>query len=476
MQVIKFGGTSLGAAEAFEHALTIIKNKNETTRLCVVASALSGVTNQLDAALTNAAIGGSDWQGSIEKLRCRHIGIITAYLNETEQNRLNSLLDRICFQLVQQLSGVRLLREASAKIRDSVLSKGEHLSAELVGAALRSRGQAAIVFNPVELIRTDARHGKASIDFSESARRIRSLMCELPEKTVAIVGGFIGGTNAGVTTTLGRGGSDYSAAIIASALAAERLEIWTDVDGVMNVDPQALHSAEIIKELSYSDAENLSRLGAKVLHPKTITPLIENSIPLQIRNTFKPDESGTRISSYAADTKHFDAIASQVDLSLITISGFEIDAFPGMLAEVYAFLVRNGSLVLHCETDRNSAILRLLLHTDEATLVMHGIENELVNRQPGLHSLAVERTDNLARISIVSSQLPFRHAASLIEVLEHLEERPLQVTQSNLNTFSLIVPELSVNRLIPLLHEALIADERDRESAPVGIVCARSAG
>jgi len=476
MQVIKFGGTSLGSAEAFEHALNIIQKKNETTRLCVVVSALSGVTNRLDAALANAAIGGNDWQESIEALRRRHADVITANLNESEQNRLNSFLDRICFQLIQQLSGVRLLREASAKTRDAVLSKGEYLSAELVGAALRSRGQAATSFNPLELIQTDTRHGRANVEFAESSCQIRNLLCELPKRAVAIVCGFVGGTDAGITTTLGRGGSDYSAAIVAAALNAERLEIWTDVDGVMSADPQVLHSAKTIQELSYRDAESLSRLGAKVLHPKTIAPLIEKSIPLKIRNTFKPREEGTLISNYVVDSQHLDAVTSQENLSLLTILGLDVEAFPAVLAEVYTLLERNGIPVLHCETDRNNATLRLLLHNDEAALVKRGVENEVFSRDAKRCSFAVERRNNLARISIFSSQLPFRHAASLTALLSGIDFTPLQIIQSNLNTFSLVVSESSVSEIIHLLHSALFDCEAQGKALNVADVCSRSAG
>ena len=436
MQILKFGGTSLGTVEAFEQAINIISEKNETTRLCVVVSALSGITNQLEAAITNATLGGSDWQASIEQLRRRHSDLITKSLSEIEQSRLNGYLDRSCFTLIQQLSGIRLLREASAKTRDAVLSSGEYLSAELLGAALRSRGLTATVFDPAGLIRTDTRHGRATVDFAESSHHIYNTLSELPARTIAVVGGFIGGCEDGVITTLGRGGSDYSASIIASVLGAEHLEIWTDVDGVMNADPKTLHSAKTIRELSYRDAENLSRLGAKVLHPKTIEPLLQKNIPLLVRNTFKPYEHGTRISRYIADAQQIDVITSQNDLSLLTVLGLATESFPQILAEVYTLLEKEKIPVLHCETDRNGAVLRLLLHTREATSVRRAIESDRFNSHTGSRSFEVEQTDQLSRISLFSSQLPFRHAGSLLASLERNEIRPLQIIQSNLQTFS----------------------------------------
>lgn len=475
MQVLKFGGTSVGSSKALEQVLSIVQERNETTRLCVVVSALGGVTNELDAAIADAALGGHDWQAKVEKLRRRHAEMITTYLNTAEQSWLNGLLDRICFRLIQQLSGIKLLREASAKTRDAVLTSGEYLSSELLAGALRSCGQAATVFNPVELIRTNSEHGKASVDLIESSRRIRNLLNELPAKTVAVIAGFTGQAATGEVTTLGRGGSDYSAAVIASALSAERLEIWTDVDGVMNADPQISHSAEKIRELSYRDAENLSLLGAKVLHPQTIAPLVKQNIPLQVRNTFRPQEPGTRISGYVNDLQQLDVITSQSGLSLLSLHGIENEEFPGLLATVYVLFERVAISILHCETDRTSATLRLLLHSEEAAIARQHIEREIVARRPELELLTIEKTDHLSRVSIFSNRLPFRHAGSVLVLLNEKHIEPLQVIQSNLHTLSLVVSEALSAELVRLLHDALFNPKED-EAATNGAICTRSAG
>jgi len=460
MQVLKFGGTSVGTAESLEKVLNIIREKNEVDRVTVVVSALGGVTNQLEAALKDAVSGGTGWQAEIEKLRRRHAGMITAFVAVHEQARLNSYLDQVVFQLIQTLAGVRLLRGSTPDVRDRILSRGEYLSSEILAAGLRSRGQAAVTLNPAELIRTDSRHGNASVDVVESNLRIRALLGELPKRTVAVIGGFIGSTAQQALTTLGRGGSDYSAALIAAALSAKGLEIWTDVDGVLSGDPRHLENTNPIPQLHYREAEQLSRLGAKVLHSKTIAPLVvAGGIPLYIRNTQRPDLPGTVISNRVSTPASFRAITLQTNLSLLDIRAEKFEDFALLLAEIFGVLAVLDKDVLHHQADSTTARLELLVDKNEAQYILNILQDNLKKSSV---TASLRLIDSVSRISVLSKKANIPSEAIQENLFQNEEGVRLIIRRDN-SCVSFIVDSKNEQHLLQRLHENFINKHKGSE-------------
>jgi bifunctional aspartokinase / homoserine dehydrogenase 1 len=305
LQVMKFGGTSVGDASAIERVAQIVREAAHESNLAVVVSAMSGVTNQLLEAAMQAAAGNRDAVQSIFKeLRARHRAAIGELIHSIpERGRINLQVEQIFEQGERWCEGTALLGELTPHTRDAISSLGERLAAPIVAATLTERGVSSESIEATQLIRTDANHGSAEPDLEKTRElcqdRLRPLFAR---HLTPVVTGFIGATGDGILTTLGRGGSDYSATILSAALDADAVTIWTDVDGMMTADPRLVPDAVTIAEISYQEAAELARCGAKVLHPKTLRPIAERGIPLSIRNTFAPENKGTRITAARTNT------------------------------------------------------------------------------------------------------------------------------------------------------------------------------
>jgi aspartate kinase len=340
MLVMKFGGTSVGSAEAIERATGLIRRTLESwPQVIVVASAMSGVTDLLLKGAKTAAAGDShSYQELAQTLRQKHTAAIEGLLVEGQDREavsaeINRLLDR--FEAL--CKAVLILGELTPRALDAVSSMGEQMSIRILAAYLRRVGQPAEAVDATELILTNNRFQEAVPQLEESAVRSQARINPLLEDgIVPIVTGFIGQTREGVTTTLGRGGSDYSAAILGQVLEADEVWIWTDVDGVMSADPRLVPDARTIPTLSYREVAELAYYGAKVLHPKTIRPCVENGIPLRIKNTFNPDHPGTLIvSDDAAEKGDVKAVTAVKNQSLVTIEGRGMMGVPGIAARAF---------------------------------------------------------------------------------------------------------------------------------------------
>jgi aspartokinase/homoserine dehydrogenase 1 len=325
LRVMKFGGTSVGDAGCIEQVVEIIRSSSPKSNLVVVVSAMSGVTNKLIEAATRAEIGDRDSVGAIfDDLRKLHVEAAGLLIHSVEERK------RICQQMEQILlegehlcHGTVLLRELTLRSRDAISSLGERLSSPLVAAALASRGVAAEAVDATELIVTDCHHGAAEPQMDATRERCEARLRPLLEQgIVPVVTGFFGASTEGVLTTLGRGGSDYSATILGAALDADEVVIWTDVDGVLTSDPRHVSGACTIPEISYLEAAELAHFGAKVLHPRALRPVMRSDIPIYICNTFAPERPGTKItprgSHHGEGVKALTAIS---DVTLITIGG-----------------------------------------------------------------------------------------------------------------------------------------------------------
>jgi aspartate kinase len=338
--VMKFGGTSVGSAEAIRRAADLIRRTLKSRpKVVVVASAMSGVTDLLLKGANTAAAGdGATYKEVAQSLRRMHIEAIETLLDAgIDRNEVSAEINRLVDRFEALCQAVLILGELTPRALDAISSMGEQMSIRIVAAYLRQTGQEAEAVDATDLILTDSTFQAAVPQMAESSLRSQTRLFPLLEKgTVPIVTGFIGISPEGVTTTLGRGGSDYSAAILGQALQADEVWIWTDVDGVMTADPRFVPNARTIPTLSYREVSELAYYGAKVLHPKTIRPCVENGIPLRIKNTFNPDHPGTLIvSDDEAEQGDIKAVTAVKNQSLVTIEGRGMMGVPGIAARAF---------------------------------------------------------------------------------------------------------------------------------------------
>lgn len=339
MIVIKFGGTSVGAVDRLRTAISIVEERRDL-RPVVVVSALAGVTNQLVDASTRAASG--ELQEALEivrDIRERH----EAVAHELVQQKGDYLdaflrqLGRHIDQISTILHGNALLREVTPRAHDKIVAIGEKLSSVLFAYTMRLRMLPGIHVDSEEVVVTDECFGEAA-PLMDATREMaaRTLLPELERGHIPVMGGFIGRSQNGATTTLGRGGSDYSASIVGAAIGAEEIQIWTDVDGMLTSDPRVVPQAKIISLLSYEEAAELAYFGAKVLHPRTMVPAVDRSIPVRVLNTHNPSSPGTLITSAGDSEKRGPrAIAMKKDVTAIHVVANAMLGTSGFLAKMF---------------------------------------------------------------------------------------------------------------------------------------------
>ena len=334
MITMKFGGTSVGDVKRLQDVALIVKT-HLPRHPVVVASAMGGVTDLLLDTARLAVKRSSQVEPNLRLLKDRHLQVSQALVRDRE--RRDELMERQA-RLIDELStlyhGVSLLKELSVRSLDVIASFGEILSCLQIASILQDHDIPAEFIDSREIIRTDANFGEAAVDFPTSSDRIRRRLLPLLGKScVPVVTGFIGGTEDGLTTTLGRSGSDYTGSIVGAALECEEIWIWTDVDGVMTADPRYVQGARVLPQISYREAAEMSYFGAKIIHPKTMVPAIEAGIPIRIKNTFNPSAPGT-IISHTADTgdRIVKTITSIDNLSLIAV-GERYGRSPGHLRQ-----------------------------------------------------------------------------------------------------------------------------------------------
>lgn len=354
--VMKFGGTSVGTTDAMRGAITIVKEAlAEWPNLVVVTSALAGVTNTLLNSAVKAAQGDVQvYQQAVGDLRARHHEIAAALVTDlARQAQLKQEVNYLISEFSNLCDAVSVLGEATPRALDAIAGLGERLSARLLAAGLASEGVTAQAVEATQLIITDREFQSAHPVFKPTNQHTREILNPLLEKgVVPVVTGFIAATPEGVTTTLGRGGSDYSAAILAVALQADEVWIWTDVDGVMTADPRLVPNARTIPVMSYREVSELAYYGAKVLHPKTIRPVIEAHIGLRVCNTFNPHHPGTRLvaggKNGQAENGHKSIIKAVTvirSLQMITIEGRGMLGVPGVAARAFGAVAKTGTSV-----------------------------------------------------------------------------------------------------------------------------------
>jgi aspartate kinase len=374
---MKFGGTSVGDADCIRRAAEIVASAALQTRVVAVVSAMSGVTNRLIEAARRSESGDEQVATTItDQLRSQHAAAISALVNDSSRRaQLTSETEQIIQEVANLCRGTALLRELTPRTLDSISSAGERLSARLLAASLCETGTASVAIDATELIVTSGQHGQAEPLIDETREKAgKRLVPLLAAGEVPVVTGFIGATKDGVLTTLGRGGSDYSATILGAALDAGEIIIWTDVDGVLSADPRLVADARLLREISYAEAAELAFFGAKVLHPKTLRPVVEAGIPVWIRNSFAPDRVGTKITRTGRPAESgVKAITSIGKVSLITLGGAGIVGVIGVAAKTFGAVADVGANVLLISQASSGNDICFIVDSSEAERVVNAL-------------------------------------------------------------------------------------------------------
>jgi aspartokinase/homoserine dehydrogenase 1 len=343
MQVLKFGGTSVANAENIKKVIAIVSNAIKKDATVVVVSALGGVTDLLLHSAQMAAEGNENFSEKISLIKDRHRECVSSLVGISAQSNLLNIIDTACKEISNLCEGIYMLGELTPRTKDRIASYGEKLSSQIIAAAFNDNNIAAVWKDSRELIETDSNFNSAAVDFEKTNQHISNYI-NSNNNQLYVIPGFIAADASGITTTLGRGGSDYTAAIFAAALAVKNLEIWTDVSGMMTADPRLSINAKIIPHISYHEAMELSHFGAKVIYPPTIQPVMNLNIPVWIKNTFAPEDYGTVISDeYASKDKTnveniVRGISSINNISLITLEGSGMVGIPGFSKRLFESL------------------------------------------------------------------------------------------------------------------------------------------
>jgi aspartokinase/homoserine dehydrogenase 1 len=380
LQVMKFGGTSVGDASCIARTAKIIAQAAKENPCVVVVSAISGVTNRLiEAAKTAQAGNVAEAEAILDALEKQHETALTSLLPE-EQKRahLRQRLELVLAEGSRLCEGTALLRELTPRTLDAISSLGERLSAPLVAATVDDLGVPSEAIDATELIVTDAFHGGAEPQMNLTREKSQARLRPFLEKgIVPIVTGFIGATAGGQLTTLGRGGSDYSATILGAALDADEVIIWTDVDGVLTADPRLVPGARTIPDISYREAAELAYFGAKVLHPKTLSPVMHAAIPVWIRNSFTPEKPGTKITpegrSIGGGVKALTAIR---DVTLISVGGPGIVGLPDVVGRTFSTTAEVRANVLLISQSSSQNDICFIVSTADAQRTVEALRKE----------------------------------------------------------------------------------------------------
>jgi aspartokinase/homoserine dehydrogenase 1 len=410
MIVQKFGGTSVGDAQCFANVAEIVLARHNqvenpiTAGTVVVVSAMSGVTDQLIAGARAAAEGRDSVYREIKAgLLTRHLEVVETLLTRSRE-RLDGggLVEDQLHELERFYRSIAMLGELTARGRDAVASFGEQLSSNILAAVLRERGVRAQAVNATDLIVTDENFGGAAPLMERTRQRLQEQIAPLVERgVIPVITGFVGATEQGVTTTLGRGGSDFSAAIIGAGLDADEVWIWSDVDGILTADPNIVPHARTLAELSYAEAADLAYFGADVLHPKTIRPVIERGIPLRILNSFNPTHPGTLIvESPSSGRELLPSIISTVGLSLIAIGSQDDSWALRLAARALQKLSEVGVDVLMFSQSFSEHSLNLIVREQDQIHCLRTLSREFENGKPdSRYNLGIK--EQVATISVV---------------------------------------------------------------------------
>lgn len=403
MKVLKFGGTSVGSVKSIKCLKKIVEKEAKKQSIIVVVSALGGITDKLLSTAQMALNGNESYKKEFDAMVNRHHQMIDTIITDTaKRENLFNTVDALFEQLKSIYYGVYLIHDLSDKTQNAIVSYGERLSANIVANLIKN----AVLLDSRDFIKTaHKRNGKHVLDSELTNKLVCETFKELPR--ISVVPGFISkDKNTGETTNLGRGGSDYTAAIIAAALDAEVLEIWTDVDGFMTADPRIIHTAYTINELSYVEAMELCNFGAKVVYPPTIYPVCVKDIPIKVKNTFNPQNPGTIIKKKVEnDTKVIKGISSISDTTLITVTGLSMVGVIGVNRRIFTALANNGISVFLVSQASSENSTSIGVKDSESEAAVNVLNEEFAKEIETGAMFPMHAENGLATIAIVGENM-----------------------------------------------------------------------
>jgi len=460
MRVMKFGGTSVGDAARFQRVAELIAlHRASDPQLVVVVSAMAGVTDALIRMSHQAARGEPDWIPELTAVRDRHQDTVRALaLPEEEARALEAELQEGFERVETVLRAVAALKELSPSTADLLAGMGERWSARILAAVLRARGIPSRAIDADTFLVTDDRFGEASPDLEQTRARARALLFPLLEQRILpVVTGFIGATPEGRPTTLGRGGSDFSATILGYALDAEAVWIWTDVDGVMSADPKIVPNARTIPELSYIEAAEMAYFGAKVLHPRTLLPCIDRRIPVRILNTMNPQHPGTWIVPEPRGNGRVKAVTLIKNLSLVTVEGRGMLGVPGVAARTFATVAELGVSILMISQSSSEQNICFVIPSPAAAQVVRALRKAFEREMARRDIEDIWAMDRVAVIAVVGAGLRATPgiAARVFNALGNGRINVLSIAQgSSEYNLSLVVAESEAEEAVRRIHAA----------------------
>lgn len=461
MNVLKFGGTSVANAGNITKVLAIVENSAKNDRLAVVVSAFSGVTDLLVLAAAHAAAKDRNYKTIVAQIEQKHKEAIDDLIALPEQRELLNSVNANINELKTLLDGCFLLGELSNRTSDAILGFGELLSSQIIAKALQQKVKDAAYQDSRELIKTNNNFGKAMVDFDVTNRLIAEHF-KSHAASVTVLPGFIASSTDGNRTTLGRGGSDYTAAILAAALDAEQLEIWTDVNGMFTANPKIVKQSQPIETISYQEAMELSHFGAKVLYPPTIQPVLRRNIPILIKNTFEPEAAGTLITSKANGNENPIKGISHIDkIALLTLEGSGMIGVSGSSKRLFEVLsLENINVIFITQASSEHSICIGILNAD-ADKAQKAIDKafELEIAQGKIDPCIVEK--DLCIVALVGENMKNHQGLSgkMFSTLgkNNVNIRAIAQGASERN-ISVVINERDVKKALNTLHERFFED------------------
>jgi aspartokinase/homoserine dehydrogenase 1 len=465
MKILKFGGSSVANAENIQKTIQIIKNQSLENPTIVVVSALSGVTDSLIEAANLAANLNEEFRDVVKELEDRHLTLVKELIPVYEQSQWLSFVKRLFNEIEDICQGIFILGELTPKIKDRLTSFGEILSSNIIVAKLLSDEESVVWADSRLLIKTDQSYTQAKVDFDLTNANLQEYWEENSARIVMFPG-FIASDELGNTTTLGRGGSDYTAAILASALNAKELQIWTDVSGMMTADPRLVRNAKPVKQISYKEAMELSHFGAKVIYPPTIHPVLNKNIEVWIKNTFAPNDYGTLITQNERSSTENETVAVGIsnmsNISLLTLEGSGMVGIPGFSAKLFQCLSDekiNVILITQSSSEHSITVAINDSEVERAELAL----NQKFNYDLKLNKLdPIKVEKSLAIIALVGDNMKNRSGVSgrMFSALGKNAVNIRAIAQgSSEKNISVVISNEDVRKAVNTLHEEFFESE-----------------
>ena len=461
MIVLKFGGTSVANAQNIQKVITIVNQKAKENKLAVVVSALSGVTDMLINASKKAATKDEIYKTNIDEIKQKHFDAISDLVETANQNQLLIKINSQINQLQTLLDGCFLLGELSPRTADAIAGFGELLSSQIIATALQQTIPNSNFKDSRELIKTNSNFGKASVDFEVTNKLIADYFAS-NKSQVVLLPGFIASSEDGNTTTLGRGGSDYTAAIIANGVKSESLEIWTDVNGMFTANPKIVKQAQPIESISYQEAMELSHFGAKVLYPPTIQPVLKANIPIWIKNTFEPEAYGTLISNNPdANANPIKGISHIDKIALLTLEGSGMIGVAGSSKRLFEVLSQNSinvvfitqassehSICIGIQNQDAESAKVAIDKTFESEIAQNKIDPTIIEKDLCIVALVGENMKNHQGLSGKMFSTLGKNNVNIRAIAQGASERNISV----------VINEKDVKKALNTLHERFFED------------------